>query len=289
MQTYELIVEGRSIRSNSADSTLVRTSVGIDQVHVYFDNEEWLSFPLTATFSQNGVRPVTSSMTVSRITNSDEWAAESTLSVPYEVIGMVGPIYVTIQGTDSNGNHIITAKGSPLSVEEAGDVTMGEIPGDAPTVDQWTQAYADARVAINEVQGIIDNLRGSLDTMLADARSQLEGEVESASDDIVRTYAVPATGTSLGLVMVGDGLTVTDDGMLSAQVTNGITERQASQIANIASLAYYCFDTSFDDDGNLEEGATVKGTAIPVDGTTLKINDDGKLAIAVAFGDSEVY
>jgi hypothetical protein len=58
---------------------------------------------------------------------------------------------------------------------------------------------------------------------------------------------------------------------------------------NLASLAYYCFDTSFDEDGVLEEGAMVKGTAIPVDGTTLKVNEDGKIEVAVAFGDSEVY
>jgi len=289
MQTYELLVEGRTIRSNSTDNTLVKSSVGVDRVHVMFDSSEWLSFPVTVTFAQKGVTPITTPLTLSAIANSSEWSAEGTVVVPYEVITMVGPIRVTFQGTDSDGRHIITAAGFPLEVEEAGDIALGVIPGDAPTVDQWHQAYSNAQVAINEVRGIIENLQSSLDSMIAQAEAQIENEVSSASSTIVDTYAVPATATSLGLVMVGDGLHVTDDGMLSTVLTNGITSAQASQILNLASLAYYCFDTSFDEDGVLEEGAMVKGTAIPVDGTTLKVNEDGKIEVAVAFGDSEVY
>ena len=52
MQTYELLVKERSVRPNSKDMTLVRTSIGIDQVHILFDNAEWLGFPITCTFAR---------------------------------------------------------------------------------------------------------------------------------------------------------------------------------------------------------------------------------------------
>lgn len=282
MQTYELVVEGRSIRANCDDTTLVRTSVGVDRIHILFDNDEWLAFPLTVTFAQSGVNPVTEAITVSSVSGSSEWHAESTVAIPYEVITMVGPIRVTLQGTDSDGNHIITAKGSPLSVEEAGDVAMGTVPGDAPTIDQWTQAYSNAQTAINDVQTLINTLQSQLDAMVLEARTSL--------DEVVAAGVPIATNASLGVVKVGSGLSVSEDGVISANETNGITASQASQIANLAALAYYCFDTTFDSTtGIVSSEAKVKSSALPIDGLTLKVNDDGKVYVAVINADSEVY
>ncbi len=292
MQTYELLVEGRTIRSNSTDNTLVRTSVGVDRVHVMFDSSEWLSFPVTVTFAQKGVTPITTPLTVSAITNSSEWSAEGTVVVPYEVITMVGPIRVTFQGTDSSGNHIITAAGFPLGVEEAGDVALGVIPGDAPTVDQWQQAYADARALLNEVRGVVNNLEEQLGTIVDGVHADVVDDTQEIVDTILETYAVPATTASLGLVQVGAGLSITEEGVLSSVVTNGITAGQASQIANLASLAYYCFDTTFDDYGTLEEGATIKQTALPleslVDGELVVI-EDGKITLGISVADEEGF
>ena len=281
MQTYELTVEGRTVKANSDDTTLVRTSIGIDQVHVLFDSAEWLDFPLTVTFAQKGVRPVTDSLVVSRVYDSDRWVAEATCTVPYEVIQMVGKIRVTFQGTDSDGRHIITALGYPLSVEEAGDVAVGDIPSDAPTVDQWRQAYADAMAAANAAQSLVSNLEGRLEQMVAEATASIEDEISGV--------LVPATTSTLGSVVVGSGLAVTDEGVLSSVETNGITREQASQIANLARLAYFAFDTTIDQDGILREDVMVKGSALPVDGTTISINESGGLCVAFGYADGEVY
>jgi len=292
MQTYEILVQNRAVRGNSADMTLVRTSVGIDQVHIMFDDAEWLDFPIKITFAQ-GDDVVTQPLTVSEIENSDEWVAEATVTVPYEVVDMVGRIRVTLQGTDADGRHIITAKGSPLSVEEAGDVIDGTPPEDAPTVDEWTQAYANAQSLLNDVQSIKSNLQGQLDDMVDAIREQVSADSQAIVDQILETCAAPATKESLGLVQVGAGLSITEAGLLSASATNGITTSQIMQLRNLASLAYYCFDTEFDDTGALREGATVKPTALPlasmVDGTTITITDDGKLALALPVADGTGY
>ena len=294
MQTYELLVSGRAVRANSNDTTLVRTSVGIDQVHVMFDDAEWLDFPLTITFSQAGVEPVTQSLVVNTLAGESTWKAEATVTVPYEVIEMVGPINVTIQGTDSQGRHIITAKGAPLSVEEAGDVAIGDIPADAPTESQWHQAYADAMALINELASLKTTLEGQMNDIVAAAESAVSDNVDEAVSAILGQYAVPATRESLGLVQVGSGLNVTDGGVISAATTNGITSEQATQIMNLAMLAYYCFDTEFDDGtGELKSNAKVKTSAIQlsevVDGTTVKVDDNGKIALAIGSADETGY
>ena len=281
MQTYELLVTNRAVRANSSDTTLVRTSVGVDMVHVMFDNEEWLSFPLTITFAQRDVNAITIPLTVSRIVDSDKWCAEATVTVPHEVIEMVGPIRVTFQGTDASGNHIITAAGSPLSVEEAGDVDMGEAPEDAPSVSDWQRYRSEAQALLNEVQTLKNTLQGQLDAMVQAARESLDEEIA--------TSVSVATTESVGVVQVGTGLSITEEGLLSAAATNGITAEQASQIANLASLAYYCFDTTFDENGLLQEGAKVKAASVPIDGTTIKIDGEGRLAMGITFADSGVY
>ena len=280
MQTYEILVRNRAVIPNSQDMTLVRTSVGIDQVHVMFDNAEWLDFPIKITFGQ-GEDLVTTPLTVSLIDGSDEWVAEATVTVPYEVIDMTGPIRVTLQGTDSNGRHIITAQGSPLSVEEAGDVDEGSMPEDAPTQDEWQQAYADARVLMNEMRTAIDNLQSRIDEVVQDAKDEIDDEVERG--------LAPATTASLGVIQVGTGLSVTDSGILSADETNGITRAQVLQLANLARLATYGFDTEFDDLGILKNTVKVKTGALPIDGETIKVNDDGKLYVALTSADGEGY
>lgn len=289
MQTYEITVQNRTIRGNSSDMTLVRTSVGIDRVHVLFDSDEWLEFPLTITFAQGG-DVVTQSLVVSEVTWSDKWSAEAMVEVPYEVVDMVGPIRVTLQGTDSEGRHIITAKGAPLRVEEAGDVAYGTAPSDAPTMDQWQQAYSDACVVINEVQGIINNLDETIGTIVSSAESRISSEILDAAGAV--PGSVVATADRLGVVRIGSGLGITDDGVLSASETNGITTGQANAINNLSALAYYCFNTTFSADGSLQDDATVKPSALPlsdiVDGTTISVVD-GKLSVTLTSADETEY
>lgn len=170
MQTYGIAVRGRSVASNSADSTLVRTSVGIDRVHILFDSSEWLDFPIQISFG-NGDALVSQSLVLADL-ESSEWAAEAECTVPWEVIRELGRIRVTLQGTDGSGNHIITAAGAPLSVVEAGDVAAGSVPDPAPTVDAWNQAYAKAMGAATEAQ----SAAARVETLLASTTAEtLEG------------------------------------------------------------------------------------------------------------------
>lgn len=282
MQTYELLVKNRSVMSNSEDMTLVRTSVGMDQVHVLFDNQEWLGFPVTITFAQ-GDDVITQSLVLSEIA-SGEWAAESYAPVPHEVIDMVGRVRVTLQGTDSQGRHIITAKGSPLIVEEAGDILPGGVPSGAPSVNEWQQAYADAMAAVNQASSLVSNLQSQLEAMVEEAEGRL--------DDKIDVGVQPATRNSIGGVIIGDGIAVDGDGRISvtsqASSGGGMTEAQASVLVNLQRLAVYGFDTEFDSSGLLRENVMVKESALPLaklskpgivkaDGTTTTLDTDGTL------------
>jgi len=287
MQTYELKVVNRDIVANSEDMSLVRTSIGMDQVHVLFDSPEWLDFPVKVTFAQ-GDDIVTQGLVLSAVSNSDEWSAEATVTVPYEVIDMVGKIRVTFQGTDANGNHIITAYGTPLEVEEAGDVVDGTMPADAPTINEWQQAYADAMAAVNRAQTLVTELESRLSDMVAG----VEGDINETISERIAESTVVATDSTLGSVKVGSGLTINSSGVLSTTSRYEIGAEQAAAIANLSSLAYYCFDTSFDDDGDLEPTATLKATAIPlesiVDGETITVSE-GKLSFAMVSADETGY
>lgn len=278
MQTYEILVRNRAVEGNSEDMTLVRTSVGMDQVHVLFDSSEWLDFPVIITFAQ-GDDIVTLSLLLTPL-DSAEWVAEATCTVPYEVIDMVGKIRVTLQGTDANGRHIITAKGSPLSVEESGDLATEIRPDDAPTIDQWQQAYAQAMAAASAAQGEVDNLRTQIETLF-----------HEFEDRIAAMSAAIATTETLGNVIIGDNINVTHEGVISVDTSSisGLTARQMTALANLSALAYYCFDTEFDDDGKLLGNARVKPTVIPVasessvgvvkvDGTTITVANDGTIS-----------
>jgi len=185
MQTYEIIVSGRAVRSNSADTSLVRTSIGIDKIHVLFDNVEWTQFPVRVTFA-NGDTLVSTSVTLTAI-DAPEWAAEAECVIPWEVIQTLGGIRVTFQGTDATGNHIITeASGTPLTVVEAGDVADGSVPAPVPTVDAWNQAYAAAMVAANSAASAaerVDEILQSTDAQTLEELLAELGEFEPITDE----------------------------------------------------------------------------------------------------------
>lgn len=195
MQTYEIIVAGRAVRANSADTTLVRTSVGIDKIHVLFDNAEWTGFPVRVTFA-NGETLVSTSVTLNTL-ESTEWAAEAECTVPWEVIQALGGIRITFQGTDSGGKHIITeASGTPLTVVEAGDVVDGSEPQPDPTVDEWHQAYADAMAAASDAASAAEQVAEILHSTDAQTLEELLAALGSAlrfKGSVNAYVALPAT------------------------------------------------------------------------------------------------
>lgn len=247
MQTYEILVRGRAVYSNSEDTTLVRTSIGIDKIHVMFDNAEWLDFALTVTFAQ-GETKVTSSLTPT-VLDGGEWVAEAECLIPWEVIQMTGPIRVTFQGYDANDNHIITAAGSPLSVEEAGDVDDGEPPETAPTQSQWEQAYAAAMAAASNAQSAADDVREVLDDIVTyerpPATTETLGEVMADgtsitvdTDGTIHSTApvaeLPIASESvLGGVKVGGNLSIDSNGVLSAQDSYVLPTASTSQLGGV--------------------------------------------------------
>jgi len=280
MRTYELLVADRTVKPNSKSMSLVRTSVGMDQVRILFDDAEWMDFPVTITFASKDDM-VTQALVLAAIDGS-EYVAEAYSTVPWEVIDETGKVRVTIQGTDSQGRHIITAKGSPLTVVEAGDVDAGDTPQDAPTVDEWRQAYSDAMAAVGQASSLVSTLQSRLDEMVEAAGSALDERIEELH--------VPATAETLGEVIVGDGLGVAESGEIYVTEVTGITPSEQSQIRNLARLATYCFDTSFDEQGAVEDTAKVKASAIPIatastpgsvmpDGTTIAVGSDGMIRV----------
>lgn len=55
MQVYTLEVRSRSITLASDDSTLVRTSSGVDTLELLFYSDEWLDFDLSCALAVDGV------------------------------------------------------------------------------------------------------------------------------------------------------------------------------------------------------------------------------------------
>lgn len=291
MQTYEILVKNRSVKANSADTTLVRTSIGIDQVHVLFDNAEWLGFPVTITFAQGESEPVTDSLLVSEIPNPVEWVAEAHATIPWEVIDENGPIRITLQGTDSQGRHIITAKGAPLAVVEAGDVALGDIPEDAPTVDQWRQAYADAMAAANQAASIVATLQSQLASMVSTAQESVDSSTSDALaelQELVESIGL-ATKERAGVVQVGDGIDVLN-GVISAASSGGLNARQSRALENLIKLAQAAFGsnvelTYFNQNVKLSEGALpianpVRLGGVKPDGLTIVADPDGTIRSA---------
>ncbi len=297
MQTYEILVRERSVLQNSADMTLVRTSIGIDQVHVMFDSAEWLDFPISITFG-NGDTIITQSLTVSALTDIDGWVAEGTCTIPWEVSQDLGAIRVTLQGTDSSGNHIITAYGAPLTVEECGDTASGTVPQPAPSQSEWEQAYANAQTAINALQSKLDECDDAIEQMEAwtmpTATTSTLGAVKPDGESITvdqdgtihgqSTYDLPTAASNvLGGVMVGTTLKISELGALN--VSDDISE--AVETSEIIAGA-------FDVTGEVgEETATLKESALPiasdtdlggvkVDGTTITVDANGVISVALS-------
>ena len=269
MRTYEIVVRDRSVRANSPDMRLVRTSIGVDRIHVLFDGAEWLDFPVTVTFAQGTSDPITESLVLVEVTGSTQWCAESYATVPWEVIDENGPIRVTFQGTDSSGRHIITAAGSPLTVIESGDVE-GEPSAGAPDVDEWQRFRDEAMAAIGQAASLVANLQERLDEMVAEAQEGIDG-------------LSPATRERLGGIIVGDGLSVTGDGRLSVD-----DSKDYQVMGNLVSLAMEAFGTDArSDDFSAESKA--RPSALPVatlddpgvimpDGITVNVDEYGMLS-----------
>ena len=285
VQTYELLVSNRTIKANSHNMTLIRTSIGIDQVHILFDNAEWLDFPVTITFAQN--EDVITLPLVLTTVDSDNWVAESIVTIPYEVIDMTGSIRVTVQGNDANGNHIITAKGAPLSVKEAGDVVDGISPTYTPTIDQWQLAYQKAMNAAGLAQEVIENINSRIDDIVANVQ-----------------LSIPmATKDSAGMVQIGDGIDVVN-GIISSNNNNSMSSEQIIAFANLARIAAYAFDFELDENGIVKDDVRIKQsllddilvpkTSVDVatndkpgiiypDNSTITVDDDGMIhAVAIS-------
>lgn len=130
MQTYILAVDNREITLESDDSTLVRTSVGVDRIEFRFYSSEWLeSFDLSTAFYVGDVLeevPIYPSAVVGA-----DWLATATVVIPSTVLANSGNLGVTVHGVDADGNHIITAESFPLTVEHEGD-GIGDPPQPNP-------------------------------------------------------------------------------------------------------------------------------------------------------------
>lgn len=112
MQTYTLNVIGRTV-TGEGDTTLVRTSRGVDRVLFQFDSEEWLGFTLTVFFANGSV---VEDVPLSVGVPSDDWACKGACEVPSSVLEQENPLHVTVLGVDGDGNRIVTALSAPLNV-----------------------------------------------------------------------------------------------------------------------------------------------------------------------------
>ena len=119
MQTYIIGIHDRSIALESGDSTLVRTSRGVDELNIRFYSGEWLDdFELSVAFVNDGITetPITPTLV-----EGVEWLAECTIEVTDEALESDGELGITVHGVKSDGTHIITARAYPLTVEHEGD------------------------------------------------------------------------------------------------------------------------------------------------------------------------
>jgi hypothetical protein len=125
MQTYELLIYDRAIKALSDDTTLVRTSRGVDEIKLYFDSPEWLEgFDLSVAF-KNGETLEELPLDLTEIVGGD-YLAQATCEVPDSVLLEAGRLGVTVHGVSAGGDHIITERAFPLVVELEGD-EEGEI------------------------------------------------------------------------------------------------------------------------------------------------------------------
>ncbi len=118
MQTYIIDVQDRELVLASGDSTLVRTGVGVDEIALRFRSDEWLDFDLSCALYV-GSTLIEQALEVTE-TPDAEWLATATVAVPDTITALEGPLGVTVHGTDEDGDHIITARAFPLSIEREG-------------------------------------------------------------------------------------------------------------------------------------------------------------------------
>ena len=119
MQTYILQVRDRRISAASGDTTMVRTSSGVDEIEVRLHGQEWLAFGLSLALSIGGSVyevPVTAEAAADA-----DWDAAFSVPVPDAALTHTGALGVAVHGADADGNHIITAAAWPLSIEDEGD------------------------------------------------------------------------------------------------------------------------------------------------------------------------
>lgn len=110
MRTHTLSVSGRTVQGSS---TLVRTSVGVDWLHIGLDSGEWADFDLSVVFNGTVAVPV-------EATEEDgAWSVDC--EIPREAMEALGAVQVTLHGTKPDGRHIITQRAFPLTVIEEGD------------------------------------------------------------------------------------------------------------------------------------------------------------------------
>ena len=265
MQTYELLVTNRAVLGNSEDMSVVRHSIGIDKIHVMFDNAEWLDFGIEAVFGY-GDDLIVVPLEVTPIADSEDWVAEAECVIPWEAIASEqSSIRVTFRGINvETGDYIITEAASPIGIDQSGDTGPGEEPGDEPTVDQFTAAYSLALTGANAA-ATAAAAAGSAAEDAADAATDANTATEAALEAIeamgdISELAVPLMSSSTrGGAKLGDGLSVDENGKLN--VTGGIAQSDWEQDD----------DTQADYIKNKPFGETT-GPATLYEGTNLTLN-----------------
>lgn len=225
MRTREVTVTGRTIAANG-DNTLIRTSVGVDQLHVLFDASEWLTLANVHATFKHGSTMISTALTLTAV-DSLEWSAEATCIIPWEVMQTTGDVELTFQATDSEtGEHIITQDtGGILQVVDEGEVDPSTLPSPSPTPPDLPIATTTSLGAV-----MPDGTTITIDQ---------DGTIHGAS-----TYTLPIASTStLGGVKV-DGTTITADvdGTLHGATSVNIGEITDAEIhaitGNSATYAY---------------------------------------------------
>ena len=119
MQVYMLNIADRRVTAEG-DSTLVRTSSGVDVLRLLFYDEEWLGFSLECVLSSGGtVAVIGDAFTLS---SGDDTAhvASKELPIPDWVLVEEGLVGVCVHGSNGTGDHIITEASWPLEVRREG-------------------------------------------------------------------------------------------------------------------------------------------------------------------------
>lgn len=181
MRTREVTVTGRAISPNG-DNTLIRTSVGVDQLHVLFDAAEWLTFAdVHATF-RHGDAMISTQLTLTEI-DSVDWSAEATCLIPWEVMQETGDVELTFQATNaSTGEHVITQDtGGIFQVVEEGEVDPSTLPSPDPTpADLPIATTTSAGVVMPDGESIVIDSSGVISTDFTPITSAMVDEIFGA-------------------------------------------------------------------------------------------------------------